>query len=495
MKRTSLLALLSPLCFACASGNDTNTEIALDVAAGKADLAGGNAILMDVRADSSIRGHFYRDTEIYGYVFEARKGARVSAELTTVNSSGEPITSVMAIHSDFVSPAEPGPMIASGADAAEFAIEQDGKYLVTFASFDITEVGGHFRLDLQCHGNKDECQRVTSRGGCDTSSLYFQAPDTYSLGDGDLAWTACEVRAPETELQNNTAKPLSIGPGVQVEVPALTIMKAAQLKLEGTISTPVSFRGTTLRLSSVDNVLRFAEFDETEIIIQARSGATIEDSTIVNAHAGIQVDTNGQLALRRSLIKDSKQAGILILNAEDVIVEDSVIRDNVIGVALFNTARDRSGTTSCSDRTRSTISCDPVITHSDIINNGRGVVVHTDGSLLQIERSNIEDNEGFGVEIQARSLSSDSFFRSNNITNNGPEEQLRSYHRTAFGSIDLDGNYWGPITDLGALAESFDARCDGTYALSSFEVERIADAGPRMSDLSPAVQQQAQHAE
>jgi len=116
------------------------------------------------------------------------------------------------------------------------------------------------------------------------------------------------------------------------------------------------------------------------------------------------------------------------------------------------------------------------------------VLVYGSDVLVQISKSNIVGNKYGGVEIQGGTINAQSYFRQNNVFDNGAQNNnwdVRTYHSA--GTLDISGNYWKDISDP-ELSANWQRVCgQGAITFTGFSPVLIADAGPRKETLIPPV--------
>jgi hypothetical protein len=522
--------------FGAACGGTTPTDDvpsdkgSLDIAPvlsdGKSDMGQKAKLLDQLAPDSTVQGTFDPRVRVYGYVVEASKGARLTFSLGTVAGEGatglEPgdqLDTIMAVYGPYESRREPGELLYEVDDTDEglaappidLSVEEDGKYMVVFSSWDDTGEDGEYELDIACEGTDYQCRRPQFERPCEDGQLFIQG--TTSL-DEDTTWDKCEV----VILENSVVGPetiLTIRPGVEVKSNFLRsdvnqsnfgtvgLDVHGTLQAVGTPDHPIRFtsltdngwRGITLRGESNSIQHAFIENAGTGVEIVGGGSAEIADVVIdglvngdternVRGTQGILAHEGANAVFTRAVVKNFNVAGFRSTGGDHVLIEDSALHDNVAGVRIEGD----NASTSCRARVRTpNVWRDPVIRHSDIYDNRWGVFVNGSDELLQIEHSNIVDNEREAVLIQGTNLHEESFIRNSNILRNGRGEiQVRSYHRS--GTLDISQNYWEDISDP-ELSGNWDSRCNGTISFTGFHPLQL-DAGPRLETLVDDVKQE-----
>jgi hypothetical protein len=330
--------------------------------------------------------------------------------------------------------------------------------------------------------------------------------------DADQTWDACEVLL----LESVTIAPgatLSIAPGVAVRAAFVGSPPFGEVRLvaEGTLDAvgsaeaPITFTGfepslgwVGLVLDGRDGVLSFVEIDGalTGVDIRAGATATISDAVIRGGSveggrgiAGIRAARDVEVHLVRGLVRGFER-GLDLENARHLYVEDSVVRENEVGIRIEGTAP----ISSCEpglDIPPIDDFVDPVLVHTDVVaNEGHGIVVNGSDVLLQVDRCNVAGNET-GIEIRGIGLDADSHVRGSNVDSNGGDEwqghQLVSYHYA--GALDATGNFWGDLSEPD-LGQAWDIKCaaeGGVLTVDGFVAARIADAGPRAQNVMESV--------
>lgn len=179
------------------------------------------------------------------------------------------------------------------------------------------------------------------------------------------------------------------------------------------------------------------------------------------------------------------QIGLHLANAQKMVIEDSVIRENNIGVQVDGL----SPTRSCGNPPPVQRWHDPIILHSDIVNNeATGVLINGADVLVQISKSNLVGNKGGALQIWGAGLNPESFVRENNVYDNATgAQEVVTFHRQ--GVIDLSQNYWKEISDP-ELSANWQRACNGEVTFTGFSPTVIRDAGPRNQDsLAPGVKE------
>jgi hypothetical protein len=170
-------------------------------------------------------------------------------------------------------------------------------------------------------------------------------------------------------------------------------------------------------------------------------------------------------------------------NAQKLVVEDSVIRQNEIGMQVDGI----NPTQSCGSPPPVQRWHDPIVLHSDIVENENvGILINGADVLVQVSKSNLVQNGTAALQIWGAGLSPESFFRENNVYDNGTgAEEVVTFHRQ--GVLDISQNYWKEISDP-ELSANWQLACNGQITFTGFSPRLIKDAGPREQEsLAPGV--------
>lgn len=326
--------------------------------------------------------------------------------------------------------------------------------------------------------------------------------------EGNVTWDKCEVVLLESTTVT-AGSTLTIQPGVQVKGNFLdpnnnnqfgnvTLAIEGLLQGNGTAAAPISFtsfkadRGWGgIAIKSKGNSLEHVvvERANTAVDVQAGGNIVVTDSLIQGvtisgqqSSAGILAAQDVEATFSRALVKGF-QRGLHLANAQKMIIEDSVIRENGIGVQVDGL----NPMQGCGSPPNVQRWHDPVILHSDIVDNTQfGVLINGADVLVQISKSNLVGNKQGALQIWGAGLNPESYFRENNVYGNanGAGEVL-TYHRT--GVIDISKNYWKEISDP-ELSANWTIGCRGQITFTGFSPTLISDAGPRnQTSLDPGV--------
>lgn len=526
------VAALSIGCGSDGGGNDAPDaeKGALDigpiVADGKGDIGKKAKVLDELAPDTRVEGTFDPRIRVYGYVIEASRGAKLDISLAAAAGDdsldldeGDELDTILAVYGPYESRRKPGTKLIEVDDTDDglaappvtIDVEEDGRYLVAFSSWDDTGEG-KFTFNVECEGTDYQCRRPQFEKPCEGGQLFIQG--TTAL-DEDTTWNTCEVILLENTIVGPDAI-LTIRPGVEVKSNFLSsnggggnfglvgLDVHGTLQAVGTEEHPIRFtsltdngwRGLTLR--NISNTITHAFIDNAGTGVELTSGASGEITDVVieglingdintnvRGRDGILAHQGSSAVFKRALVKNFSNSGFRSTGGDEVLIEDSVFRDNQAGIRV------EGANASSSCRTRVTppaVWRDPVIRHSDIYNNRWGVFVNGSDELLQIENSNIVDNEREGVLIQGTTLHEESFIRNTNLLRNGRGAvQVRSWHRT--GTLDISQNYWEDISDP-ELSANWDAGCNGGLTFTGFHPLPVDGAGPRLDVLVDDVKQE-----
>ncbi len=512
--------------------------------AGKGDLAKSTKVIDDMKPDSQVKGKFSRKVRTYGYIVEARAGAELTVDLSTVtgadaDAAGTSLDTMYVIHGPYKSAKEPGPKLFEADDTDDqnlnppsttFKVEEDGKYFIAFTSFEDTGEKSTYDLNISCKGTDLQCSLPAASKPCKAGELYIQGN---SIAENQT-WDKCDVIVLENVTIEEDAT-VTVKPGVTVRNNFIVgnsgdqffgevgINVNGRLQADGTDKNPITFTNFVdehgwagITFNSKSNSIKHAFIENVHTGVEVTTDASAKLDHLViegdpqvdtdltdrnqlfnsisnsRAQAGVSVGQNGEADITHSLIKKF-QRGVLVNNSTLVTTQDSVIRYNTTGVQVIGVGGRR---TSCPSRRPAVTPpprfIDPKIDHTDIIDNGRGFLLQNDGVFIQVQKSNIVDNQLEGILLQGGGLTEDSFIRENNIFfNNGSSEmesnvQVRSFHVS--GVIDLSDNYWKYLSDPFLGRTRFTCGNNvGQISYTGFSPTLIEDAGPR--DITEIVEQ------
>ncbi len=521
-KRLGILLASAGLVFAaCGGADDTPTDkggIDLDpiVAPPKSDIGKRAKIIEDLRPDSTVTGAFDNKVRVYAYVVTASKGATINVSLDAKAGDGgsispeEELDTILAIYGPYENRSNPGEKLVEMDDEGDrlaapdinFEVPDEAKYMIVFSSWD-TPGEGEYELKLACEGTDFQCRRPELDKPCEDTKMFVQGGEIAE----DVEWNACETVVLETPTITPEGT-LTIRPGVEVQFNYLGdqdqfgivgIDAQGALQITGTEEAPVrltslkdGWRGISLIGEGHVVQNTFIENTRRAIHLQEEATGSFQDVVMQNQGRigeGIVAENGSSAQFVRAVAKGF-DTGVLSNFGEDIIITDSTITDNNIGLrANGEPSRNITRCGNVPTPPARPFNPDPVITHSDIYNNNIGVQVIGDLVLLQIENSNIVDNTGFALDLQTAELNAESFIRKSNIIgNNGDNNlQVRTFHRR--GILDLSGNYWVDISDP-ELSANWQNRCNGEISFTGFEPEQLDDSGPRLNDLVQDVKDQ-----
>lgn len=516
---TSLFLLGAASAVACSTAADDTTGRDIGETIEKSAK-----IVDSIAPTATIEGTFDPRVRTYGYVVPVKAGAKITARLEAQGGSdanrpdkAAPLDTVIQVSAPFKSPSERGAKItesddgeSAGAPPVVFKADKDQNFFIAFSSWEDTGTG-RYKLSLTCEGTDFQCQRAQFDKPCETGDgpLYVQG----AAIEGNVTWDKCEV----VLLEQATVTPgstLTIRPGVTVKGNYLsnqnpndrfgTVRLDVQglLQVVGTAQHPVAFTslkgdrgwgGITLR--SPGNSMQHVVIERGNQAVEVMGGASlnVDDSLIEGvtidgqrSGAGIVARQDVDATFKRAVVKGFAR-GLDLVNAHRMVVEDSVIRENGLGMFIQGTG---GQTADCGSPPQVTTWRDPIVTHTDIINNEQqGILVSGSDVLVQVAKSNIVGNGGVGIEIQGRGLNPASFFRESNVYGNSMQSDridFRTYHRG--GTIDISQNYWQDISDP-ELSANWQRPCGNNSAITftGFSPKAIADAGPHKDKLAERV--------
>jgi hypothetical protein len=500
----------------CGQASDKpEIDLASQLDSGKSDMLKKTKLVGDIALDSTIVGTFDRKVRVYGYIVEAKRGAKLTISLAAKAGSdalgvtpGDDLDTIISLNGPYADKSDPGALIAQHDDDGDslvpapivFDVEDDGRYLIAFSSWDDTGAG-RYTLSIGCTGTDFQCRRPDWTKPCKAGTLYLQGNSV----DESTTWDTCEVVMLEPTTVAKDAI-LTVKPGVVVKGNYLgtghwgnvRLVVNGALQAAGTPEHPIAFTAFTethgwygIQLNSVGNTLSnvFIEKAAIGLEITANGSATVTDAVLdgqltigestVRGTRGIQAGQDVEATFTRALVKNFN-IGLYLRNGNRLFVEDSVVRENNVGVRVDGA----NASTSCYNPPPVVIWRDPVIRHSDIVENQQqGIYVYGSDVLLQVEKSNILNNGSTGIYIAGRSLHPDSYVRENNIHDNG-NRQVQAYHsnNTNGGVLEISKNYWVHISDP-QLSQSWSFPCNGQYTFTGFSPMPIDDAGPRRDGL------------
>ena len=517
MRTTALcLTALGLLAAACSttSSEQTGTDVGESVER--------NAKIVDtISPTATIEGQFDPRIRAYGYVVPVKAGAKITAKLEARAGSdarrddaNAPLDTLLQVNAPYESKSKRGAKVAASDDDGEnveappvtFTAERDANYLVTFMSNEDTGTG-NYKLSLSCEGTDFQCQRANFDRACSPGQLFVQGAKI----EGDVTWDKCEVVLLESATVT-AGSTLTIQPGVQIkgnyidqQNPAsgfgtVSLNVEGRLQGAGTAQNPIVFtsfkqdRGWGgIVVKSAGNTLKNVVIEKANIGVDIPNGGNIvvTDSLIQGvtmqnqrSTAGIRAQQDVDATFTRALVKGF-QRGLHLANAQKMTIEDSVIRENQIGVQVDG----QNAVSGCSNVSPPQRWHDPIITHSDIVQNeAQGVFINGSDVLVQISKSNLVKNGQQGLLIYGAALNPQSFFRENNVYDNANgAQEVMSVHRS--GTLDISQNYWKEISDP-ELSANWQIACGGTITFTGFAPTVIADAGPRNQDsLAPGVKE------
>ncbi|MGE0871034.1 MAG: right-handed parallel beta-helix repeat-containing protein [Kofleriaceae bacterium] len=478
---------------------------------GKADAARSTKLIDDMGPNSVVQGTFAPRVRVYGYVINAKAGATLNIALKATAGSnamdipnGPALDTVMHLYGPFQSTQQPGPLLEESEDGdtlaappIDFAVPADGKYLLAFSSWEDTG-SGEYELKVGCTGTDFACLRPEANKPCKAGTFYLQGGQV----NADTTWDTCEtiLLEPTTVAAGKT---LTVAPGVIVKANYLGTSSVSDvgltvngmLRAAGTREHPILFtslkpdrvwRGITLNGGANTISDAFFERADTAILLQANAHADVTDVVLDGTGGGrfgIYANRDVNATFVRALVTKFG-VGIDLADSHSLFIEDSVIRENVVGIRVRGLGGQIS---TCGNPPVVTTWRDPVIRHTDIVKNtGNGIEIWGSDAFLQVEDSNLINNVGDGLMLYGTQLHQDSYLRNNNIhgNGNGAKRDIYTYHRA--GTLDVSSNYWIDISDPD-LSMSWRAQCGGTIKFTGFSPMPIAGTGPRLENLCDAV--------
>lgn len=489
----------------------------------KGDVGSSAEIVDDIKFDSTVEGTFDPRVRAYGYTFDVKKGANLEISLDARAGSdarglgeGEKLDTVLALYQGFEGPNSIGEKIVEHDDGddsvaappIQFEVEETGTYFLAFTSYDDTGTG-KFEVDISCSGTDLQCNRPNFDRECEEGESYIQG----GVVEKDTTWETCNIVLLEpTRVEEDAI--LTVQPGVTVRGNFLSednsnfgevsLDVAGSLQAVGTEENPIAFTAFKeeqgwqgLRLRNTGNTLEHVYIEKAENAVRLSDSAVAEvRHAVIEGHPehqsrrGIWAEAGSSATFTHAAVKNFRE-GIRADHTEDLLVEHSVVRDNRTGVEIIG----EDGGSSCGGSNSFENYRDPVLRHTDIFDNRNGI--HIDGSdiFVQVEKSNIVNNERHGLTLEGSDLADGSYLRHNNIYgNNGAtaeenNEQVETHHHQE-NTLVLEDNYWRFISDP-ELRQSWDNRCDGEISFTGFSEEPIEDAGPQPDTIVEPVQKQS----
>lgn len=523
-----VLLLAVAMSVACATEGGPDADLA-------ADLANGDSgrIVEGLTAQLTVVGQIERSVDTYGFVVEAGQGAVLTVTLGTI-ADEVPCDTIVQVWGPYEAPSSAGALLGHSDDGVDealcsasqdgvgappltVAVPRDGRYLIAFSSRNEV-LGLPYRLNVSCEGSSDQCRPDVAEELCSASqdwsdqcrheTMVVLTPEI----DRDTHWDSCEVILGNS-LTVTEGAALSVAPGVRIssefsgDAPFgdVNLIVEGTLNAEGSEEFPVVFHNrhhnlgwVGLVLNGTGNTLSHTRVSGARIGVQLNVGAeaTLSDSIIQGGIvdgapgvAGVRAAQDVEAEFVRALVRGFER-GLWLENARFLFVEDSVIRENGIGVRIDGTAPVSTCDPSDADLPPIEDFVDPVIRHSDIIENeDQGILLNGSDCLIQLEHTNVIAN-GTGIEVRGVGLHPDSFMRQNNIfMNDGSWQghQLISYHQA--GPMDISENFWGDLSDQ-ELEGCWNSICEaqgGELVVGSVARSPFGDAGPRAENITRTV--------
>jgi hypothetical protein len=488
---------------------------------GKADIGSSAKVLEDVALDSTTKGSFEAGVRAYGYEFEAKKGAAVTAKLNTENADGESLDTYMVLYG----PAEDGdigPRIKRrfNGNSLSYEVKENGSYLLAFTTFSNVK-SADYSFSLKCDGTDFQCSRPDWEKSCEEKTKYIRGGQDITE---DTTWNACNVVLLESTTVKKDAT-LTISPGVTVKGNFVgedngrfgnVRLRADKgtIQASGTEDDPIAFtakvdekgwgglefsesQGNVFQNVVVEkaqtafDIMRQSKVEVTDALIQGRA-ETFKRNKGFDGTAGIYVRSDATATFERAVVK-GLEYGIRANGQENLVMRDSIIRDNFDGVFLQTDGHRKDRCLNDSDPEEGTVR-DPKIVHTDIVNNaGNGIEIEGDNAFLQVEKSNLVNNGEAAVLVLGTQLAGDSYIQNSNIfannVENSDDSQIRTYHQES--TLRLTDNYWKDTSDP-ALSNNWRNTCadeGGDINFEGFMPKLIADAGPRKEKCKEQVYQ------
>jgi hypothetical protein len=125
---------VSAIWAACGPGGsvtkpEANLASELGADEGKADMVKKTKLVKDLALDSTVVGTFDRKIRVYGYVLEAKKGAKLTVKLEAKAGSdasgiaaGQDLDTIISVNGPYQSQTSPGPTITESDDNGDSVV-------------------------------------------------------------------------------------------------------------------------------------------------------------------------------------------------------------------------------------------------------------------------------------------------------------------------------------------------------------------------------------
>jgi hypothetical protein len=515
VNRLSAIALL--LASSCSAQDKGDLDLASQFGAddGKADAAKSTKLVDNLAPDAKVVGTFDPRVRVYGYIVEAKRGAKLRISLAaTAGADSEdvakdgPLDTIMQVYGPFESVKKPGALLVAHDDDGDslvpapidFEVTDDARYLIAFSSWQDTGVGA-YEVSLGCTGTDLQCSRPDWMRPCTAGTLYIQGGRV----DNDTTWDTCDIVLLEPTTVAAT-KTLTVRPGVVVKGNFLgappfgnvRLIVDGTLQAAGTPEHPIAFTSLKdgwggIALRGPSNSLSNAYVEKAATAIDVAGSTTLSDLVIEGRPSGntvtvgVRAGQNTELSFTRSVVKGFS-TGLVLGNSRHIEVSHAIVRGNGTGIMIEG----QNAAQSCGNPPPAPqVWRDPVITQTDVVDNGdNGITIWGSDILVQVSRSNILRNGNHGLMVHGSMLHPMSFLRENNIhSNKNPNGwDVNTLHRN--GTLDLSSNYWVDISDP-ELSANWRSQCSGQIAFTGFSPTPYS-AGPRLDSLTEFVKRAAQ---
>lgn len=466
---------------------------------GKGDFLASVKIVDAIKLNSEITGRFAQSTRVYGYLFDARKGAVVSASVVARRGADTTLDTVLAIYGPYRGANAPGAQLGYNDDGETVAstvsgieITETGKYLVVFSSWEDTE-GADYAVKLGCEGTALQCMAPLVDAPCTQGTRYIQGGQELET----QTWEHCEVVLLERTVVKADAI-LTVKPGVVVRGNYLgagafgdvALVVNGTLRAVGTAQHPISFSALDkgwkgIELNGRNNDLQHVIIEGAAVAVHVGAGGqfSISDAIISGVdeqglgHRGIVAEADSEGVIKRSVVSGFTY-GILLIDSA-MTVEDSTVSRNGVGVSFWGPGDDHYGD-NCPgfDVPKPALVTQfksLVLRYSEITDNGAAGIHLRHPLRVIVEQSNLLRNGTYGILIGAWNLDPTSYIRGANIHDN-KLGQLSSSH--GVGMLDISGNFWNAISDP-ELSQSWTAPSIGQSCWVPFEAGQCAPySGP-----------------
>ncbi len=243
------------------------------------DMAKRPSILGTIEANGTIKGVFSDRTRVYGVYVDVNKGAFILPVLTaqagtTASSTpaGNALDTIIGVYGPVNGSAIPEKLGEFENAAEAIRIERNGRYLVTFSSWD-DPGNGTFSLKIECQGTDFQCRQPIVSRACVEGTEYVEG----TVISKDTTWNKCTTVILEN-LTIESSAILSVSPGVEVLGNFLGTGKygnvglnvAGTIQAVGTDAQPIRFAGLKegwkgIKIKGNESTLSYAYIEQAEV--------------------------------------------------------------------------------------------------------------------------------------------------------------------------------------------------------------------------------------